>query len=137
MRECQEASNPGGIDSHEVRAKTSRKDAQGEPQDERLYGISCTQPSAVINVVANTGRPDAKPVLYLPPPRQCPPITAHSISLCEVACRQAHGDKVSTANPALRIWHCNGDMPAYSATHHLMEWCLPQEGGLSPMGASS
>eukprot|EP00903_Cladosiphon_okamuranus_P005365 g5358.t2 len=40
-----------------------------------------------------SGRPDAKPVLYLPPPRQCPPITAHCIPLCEVACRQAHGDR--------------------------------------------
>eukprot|EP00752_Nemacystus_decipiens_P001778 g1718.t2 len=40
-----------------------------------------------------SGRPDAKPVLYLPPPSQCPPITTHHISLCEVACRQAHGDK--------------------------------------------
>lgn len=40
----------------------------------------------------NAGRPDAKPVLYLPPPRQCPPITSHYISLCELACQQAHGD---------------------------------------------
>ncbi|CAM9275025.1 unnamed protein product [Scytosiphon promiscuus] len=39
-----------------------------------------------------SGRPDAKPVLYLPPPRECPPITSHYISSCELACRQGHGD---------------------------------------------
>lgn len=55
------------------------------------------------DVVANTGRPDAKPVLYLPPPRQCPPITAHYISLCEVACRQAHGNKVSVVKFTQRL----------------------------------
>lgn len=47
------------------------------------------------NIVVNLGEPDAKPVLYLPPPRQCPPISSHYISLCEIACQQAHGNEVS------------------------------------------